>query len=109
MGLGHRKVDQYVAVENVLHHFDPFKDLPLWNLDFTVKLLVLEGHDMNPAERLAGVPDPGPFETEFSPLERMVENHDLLGSCLHASLSHGCHHGGMGRAAPLRGIGKGHV
>ena len=64
---------------------------------------------MDAADLLAGFPDACPLKAEFGPLKGVIKNEDLLGPCFDAGLGHGCHHDGMGRAAPFRRIGKGHV
>ena len=85
----------------ILQDLHPLQDLSLGNLDLLKEFPVLQGQDMDARDVPARIPDARPFEAEFRPLQRMVQDQDLPGARLHAGPGHRGDDQGMGRRGEI--------
>ena len=109
MGLRDGDADQDRIIEEVPEDFHPLQHLSPGDLDLFEKFPVLNGQDMGARDAPAGLPDAGPFEAEFGPLQCMVQDQDLPRPGFAAGTGHRGNDKRVGRRGEVGGLGKGHV
>jgi hypothetical protein len=101
--------DQHGALKDILKDRHPLQGLSLRDSDLLKEFLVLNGKDVDALEGLARLPDARPFEAEFCPLQRMIQDQNLLGPRLDAGLGQSDDDQRVGRRGEVGRLGERHV
>ena len=109
MGFGDRNIDQYGIVEYIRENLHPLQNLSLRDTDLAEEFSVLQGKDVDTGNVTACIPDSRPIKAEFRPLQRMIQDENLLCPRIHTGTGHRYDYLGMRRCGEIGRLGKRHI